>query len=683
MSELELFDIEESPQDAIKRLSLELEKHQHHYYINAKPLISDREYDLLFDQLVELEKKYPQYALPNSPTQRVGSDLTLEFEEVTHTIPVLSLDKAYSVGEVINWSQKIARQKAQGLSLVVEEKIDGISIVLYYKEGLLERAVTRGNGFVGNDVTANVKTIKAVPLRLAKEINCVVRGEIYLPLAEFNQINQTQEVPYANPRNLASGTIRRIKSSQTAVVPLQIFCYEGFFDKPFSSHKEILDYLSHLGFRTNPHVGWFSLSDKEGFLPLSQLEDWIVAKTSERRSLPYEIDGLVFKINELPLREELGYTGHHPRWAIAYKFESPTGLSVINAIDIQVGRTGRLTPVARINPVEISGSVVSNVTLHNQDYIDELGISVGDSVEVSKRGDVIPAIESVVEKGDQLKPFKMPDKCPNCNTSVVKDGAHLFCPNLNCGAKKLNTLIFFASRGQMNIDGLGEETISFLYNNNFISEIDQLYTFNYDKLLSYEGFGPKKVSVIREALTKSKEQPYNVVLSSLGLKELGPKVCELLIEGGLNSIDQLFEVAQNQNIERLLSIHGIGQVTAKAIIEQLRDEKIISLIERLQAVGLQFSLEKPLTAFESDIFTGQSWCITGSFENFKPRDLAGDKIKAAGGKVVSSVSGATTHLLAGEKAGSKLEKAASLGVKVVSEAEFIQMLVDEKLWEVE
>ena len=682
MSDFLSSGIDESPKELIDRLSGELRKYQHHYYVLSKPLVSDSEYDRLFDLLVDLERRYPEYILSDSPTQRVGSDLTQDFVEVEHSIPVLSLDKAYSANEVVSWSTRISQRQQDDFSLVVEEKIDGVSIVLYYKEGKLDRALTRGNGFIGNDVTANVKTVGAVPLRLTQPIDCVVRGEIYLPLDKFNQINQRQEVPYANPRNLASGTIRRIKSNQTASVPLQIFCYEGFFQKAFKTHKEILEYLGQLGFRTNPHVEWFSHFPKEGYRPLSTLEEWIREKTDERQALPYEIDGLVFKINELSLREKLGYTGHHPRWAIAYKFESPTGESVIRAIDIQVGRTGRLTPVARINPVEISGSVVSNVTLHNQDYIDELGISIGDKVEVSKRGDVIPAVEAVIEKGKDTTVFQMPSNCPVCNSKVEKDGAHLFCLNPDCKAKQLNRLIFFASRSQMNIDGLGEETISFLFNNNFVETIDQLYTFDYKKLISYEGFGEKKIALIEEALSESKKQPYQIVLSSLGIKELGPKVCELLIEGGITSIDKLFEIVKNKDKNALLSIYGIGEVTASSIIEFLSDQKIVKLINELRLIGLNFEQQHLVLEKQSDIFVGESWCITGSFENFKPREIAADKIKAGGGKVVTSVSGATTHLLAGEKAGSKLEKAKALGVVIVDETDFIKRLIDGNLWEV-
>ncbi len=458
----------------------------------------------------------------------------------------------------------------------------------------------------------------------------------------------------------------------------QIFVYEGFFAdsigmQSFQTHKEVLQQLKDLGFRLNERTGWFSAQKKEGFQTFDRLEAFVRQMTEERSSLPYEIDGLVLKVNELPIRNKVGYTGHHPRWAIAYKFESPTGESVVKAIDIQVGRTGRITPVARIEPVEISGSVVSNVTLHNQDYIDMLELSVGDTVAVSKRGDVIPAIESVIEKGAGQPVWKMPTQCPSCQSELKQEGAHLFCLNRDCPDQQLGQILFFVGRSQMDIDGLGDETVLFLYKEGFIQSIDQLYTFDYSKLIQYDGFGLKKVELIERGLKKSLNQPFTRVLASLGLKDLGPKVCELLVDAGFSSINSLLKIAENGERELLEAIKGIGPITAEGIIESLQNDRNRQLIQKLEQAGLIFEA-KQKTPLLKPLFEGQSWCVTGSFENFKPRDKAKDEIKRRGGRVVSALSGATTHLLVGENAGSKLAKAEALGTQIVFESEFLQMI---------
>lgn len=661
----------------IRQLGEKLRQWQYDYYVLSRPVVSDLYYDQQFDLLLSLEFQQPQFVLPDSPTQRVGSDLSHEFPEVQHSIPVLSLNKAYSVAELIDWSRKTTNKTEDlNFSMVMEEKIDGISIVLYYEEGLLARAVTRGNGIVGNDVTFNVKTINSVPLRLKESITVAVRGEIYLPLSRFAELNSRQEVPYANPRNLAAGTIRRVKSRETAEVPLAIFCYEGFFqdDLQFKSHRQVLEKLGELGFRLNPKTAWFSTSSKEGFEPLSRLEDWVKQREEERSHLDYEIDGLVFKVNELPLRQSLGYTGHHPRWAIAYKFESPMGQSEVLSIDVQVGRTGRITPVARIAPVEISGSVVSNVTLHNQDYIDALELAPGDVVAVSKRGDVIPAVESVVEKGDCGVAWQMPTHCPSCDSLLEMDGAHLFCKNRECPHQRLGQLLFFVGRSQMDIDGLGEETIIFLFKEGLIGKISDLFTFSYERLVDYPGFGDKKVAAIQKGLLDGMKHPFSRILASLGIKDLGPKVCELLVDSGFSSVDELIATAKEGDSSAFEEIRGIGPITACGIVGSLTNLENLALIDELKQIGLNFAVRKEDERIQTSDWAGEIWCVTGSFANFKPRDLAGDEIKKRGGTLTSTVSGATTHLLAGEKAGSKLTKAQSLGVKIVNEEEFLALL---------
>ncbi len=677
----------------IRKLSDLLSLYQNAYYMQNKPLVSDREYDSLFDKLSALEKENPELALPDSPTLRVGSDLAVDIPEVEHTIPVLSLDKTYTVEGVRDWMDKTIINTGDSLSFVVEEKIDGVSIVLYYKNGILDLAATRGNGSVGNDITENVRTIKSVPLHLTEDINIVVRGEIFLPLAEFENLNLQQEVPYANPRNLTAGTLRRKKSSDVAAVPLDIFVYEGFWDKNNLNHTEILVYLSKLGFKVNNKIGVFypsapstssgieentgsKINSKWFTGTFDSLSLYVARLTQERDTLSYEIDGLVIKVNETDVREKLGFTGHHPRWAIAYKFESPEGKTIVNSIDIQVGRTGRITPVARVEPVLIGGSTISNVTLHNQEYINLLELAIGDTVSVSKRGDVIPAVERVLDKNESNNSvWKMPPVCPSCGSELVLKGAHHFCIHPNCMDQVKSKIFYFLGKNQMDIDGFGPETADFLIKKKFIKEIPDIYSFNYKQLEGYPGFGEKKISLISEGVKKSLDQPYRRVLPSLGLPELGKKAVELLINAGLRNVDDLINIASNRDTERLEQIKGIGARTAEIIIDEFSSSSTLELISNLKKAGLNFIEDEVEDEnMLPQIFSGQTWCITGSFEKFKPRTLAEGEIQKRGGRTTSTVTGKTTHLLAGESAGSKLLKAQNIGTTIISENDFMELL---------
>ncbi len=669
-------------------LASEIRRHQELYYIKAQPEISDREYDALFDELLELERKYPELALPDSPTKRVGSDLDNEFPEVRHPYPMLSLDKVYNTAELKKWIDKLMDEVDENVSFTVEEKIDGSTIVLHYENGVLMRAVTRGDGYVGNDITENVRTIRDIPLRLKEPVTSVFRGEIYIDREDFERLNSQFDNIYANPRNFAAGSLRRKKSSEVARIPLKSYVYEGFYGNPdIKSHIEVLDRLSYLGFKVFNDIGYFSKDGNNYTDIVKRHPGWVSGKIDDidnfidkmsavREKLPYDIDGLVVKVNEYQLRDRLGYTAHHPRWAMAYKFEAPQAVSEILDIDVQVGRTGRITPVARIKPVWIGGTTVSNVTLHNQDYINSLDIAIGDKVSVSRHGDVIPAVDEVIEKNDKgNKTFKLPEKCPVCGSTLVQDGAHLFCPNRNCPARVYNRISFFVGRGQMDIENLGPETVKKLIDLGLIKDIPDIYYFNPDVLLKEEGFGEKKVQLIKEGIEKSKNQPFNVVLASLGLEEIGPKVVELLIDAGYDSIDKIIEAAKKRNPDIFTKIQGIGPKTAEKIIEQFNDPYILEMIDKLKKAGLKFSMEKEEEEEKlPQTFTGQVWCVTGSFKNFKPREKAMEEVKKRGGKVVSQVTGKTTHLLVGENPGSKLEKAKQLGVKLVTEEEFLKML---------
>ncbi len=709
-----------SIKEKIDILSQKLLAYQKAYYVDGISLVSDTEYDGLFDELVKLESENPEYAYPDSPTKRVGSDLSSDFPEVKHTIPVLSLDKAYTKEEILYFFEKSIAKEGEKLSFVAEEKIDGISMVLYYEDGVLERAVTRGNGEVGNDVTDNIKTINAVPLRLPEPITFAVRGEVYISKADFLIVQEKRRkewlekraaqlqsgkkvkeedsyVEVANPRNLAAGSVKLQKSSEASRVPMTIFCYEGFFsdaDMP-TDHLAILKKLNDLGFRTNPHLAYFAPTRElaenrlkevglsgDGYA-FSEIEEYLKTKTETRPTLPYEIDGLVFKIDELEVRTHFGYTEHHPRWAIAYKFESPQANTTVTDITIQVGRTGRITPVAELVPVKVGGSTVARATLHNQEYIDELELAIGDEVAISKRGDVIPAVEEVIEKNSKGNTtYKIDMKCPTCKTQLEKVGAHLFCTNYNCPDQVLGRLSFFVGRDQMDIETLGPKTIEKLIEKKLVTDIPDLYTCDYNSLALEKGFGDQSVENIISSLEESKKNPFSVVLTSLGIPDLGKKAVELLIKAGFKDIDSLI-VAASKNDETLFtSIPQIGPQTAQVIISAFQNSHILDVINRLKVIGLNFKAEI-IENTEEQIFEGQVWCATGSFEHFNPRSKALEEVEKRGGRTVNTVTSKTTHLLSGSGGGSKRATAEKLGVKIVSESEFLALLGEKKEKKVE
>lgn len=680
--------------EEIRELTDKLKIYQDTYYKEGVSLVSDQEYDRLFDKLKKLEEEHPELAELDSPTRRVGSDLTNDFPEVRHSIPVLSLDKAYSKEEVLSFFNKSIDKEGGALSFAAEEKIDGISMVLYYEDGILVRAVTRGNGEVGNDVTANIMTIKSVPLKLNESVDLAVRGEVYLPKADFLRLNDLEvddKNKAANPRNLAAGTVRRQKSQEAAQVPLNIFCYEGFWSdksKTPKDHLHILKKLKDLGFRINPDFAFFSDTREKAEKALeeagldgvgyafSDIQDYISKETEERKGLPYEIDGLVFKINELDVRDHFGYTEHHPRWAIAYKFESPQATTVLESITCQVGRTGRITPVAEVKAVALGGSTIKRATLHNQEYIDELELAIGDTVSITKRGDVIPAVEEVLEKNELGNTtYKMPDVCPCCGARIVQEGAHQFCPNYDCPDQVKARIAFFASRDMMDIETLGPKTVETLYEKGLLKSIEDIYRADYDSLFGTPGIGEKTIKLLKSGVEESIKQPFKVVLASLGIAELGPKMADILIAAGFDNIDKLINAAYNGDESAFTSIKGVGESTAKLIIKAFKDERLLAAISYLRSVGLHMSKEADENKEEyPQIFSGQVWCVTGSFENFNPRSKAMAEVEKRGGRTVTSVTGKTTHLLAGKGGGSKRADAEKVGARIVSEEEFISLL---------
>lgn len=687
----------------IERLAEEIRRHEHAYYVLARPQIADAEFDGLLEQLVELEHRHPELAAADSPTRRVGSDLTQELAEVEHTVPVLSLDKAYDMADVERWMAK-ARAADPGAAFVVEEKIDGTSILLHYRRGVLERAVTRGNGRTGNDVTENVRTIRTVPLRLTAPETLAVRGELFIRRAAFAALNAGVETPYANARNFAAGSLRRVKSIDVAAVPLEIFVYEGFMADPPATHTALLSHLRRLGFRVNPATVVIrqeadgasdpDRSDEFEVIDAAAAAQYVTERAAARPDLAYDIDGLVLKIDRLRAREAMGATEHHPRWAIAVKFDAPQGVSVVRSIEVQVGRTGRVTPVARIDPVRIAGSTIANVTLHNQDYIDSLELAVGDAVAVSKRGDVIPAVERVLEKDPAGAPvWRMPQECPACGGTLIAQGAHSFCLNAGCRDQVRGRLRFFVARDQMDIAGLGPATIDLLVDRGWVRDIADLYRFDPERLLDEEGFGERTVAALAAGIEASKAKPFAIVLPAVGLPDLGPKVTEILLQAGFRDIDSLYAAVDAGDPATFTGIDGIGERTARSIMRQLRKPDPLTgsrmstwratprgLIAALRARGLRFAVA-PADATATggatgggQAFAGQTWCITGSFAAFRPRALAAGEIRARGGAVTGAVSGATTHLLAGAGGGGKVSKAKAAGVRIVSEQEFLRLL---------
>lgn len=662
---------------------------QRAYYVDSNPIMSDVEFDVLFDKLSKLESEHPEFYDANSPTAKIGSDIDNELPEREHSVPVLSLDKCYSAEDMLGWIKRTQDKFPSQIELSIEPKIDGSGVVLYYDNGELQYALTRGNGYIGNDITANVKTIRNIPLKISYTGKVAVRGEIYITTKDFEEYNKNYgDNRYANPRNLASGCSRRLKSSEVAECPLRIFVYECFPENQiFSSHLENMIFMKENGLPVNSYFGFFTsqnineeLRDKiNRAFPdstignLKNAVEYLLKFSQIRKTLDYDIDGLVIKVNDIALREKLGMTEHHPRWAIAYKFDAPTAQTILKGVTFQVGRGGRITPVALLQPVELAGSVISRATLHNEDYIQMLGINIGDTVNISKRGDVIPAVEEVVEKGENIEPLSFPEKCPSCASILVKDGAHHFCANSECPKKMLGRLQYFAGRSQMNIESLGDKTLEFLFENKMIIQISDIYTFDFWKLLGTEGYGEKKIRNIFQSVEESKKNPFSVVLASLGLKDIGGKAAEILVNN-FHSVDKIIEVAQKKNLQFFTDIDGFGETLAQSVIDSFNDEKLLEQIKILKNVGLKFA-EDEKNEQETNLFlSGTRWVVTGSFATFKPREKAAELIKKYGGEVLSSVSGKTTHLLCGEEAGSKLEKARSVGANIVDEQTFIKMI---------
>lgn len=656
-----------SAADFIKRISVlreELNYHSKKYYVDDDPQISDFEYDKLLRELEELEEKYPETITPDSPTQRVGGNADVQFSPVEHKVQMASLQDAFSVEELKSFDKRIS-DAGIDVEYVVEPKIDGLSVSLEYSHGVFVRGSTRGDGIVGEDVTANLKTIKAIPLRLTEDIEYLeVRGEVYMPKDVFLSLVEKQELngetPFKNPRNAAAGSLRQKNPKIASERNLSIFCFniQQIVGKEIVSHKQSLDYLRQLGLRTVPFYNKFSNID----LAIKEIE-----RIGEMRgSLPFDIDGAVVKTDSYAQRKILGSTSKYPKWAIAFKYPPEEKDTVLKDIEINVGRTGVLTPVAVLEPVLIAGSTVSRATLHNEDFISEKGVFIGDTVRVRKAGDIIPEIVCVTKKGDGCSEFKMPKTCPSCHSEVYReDGeAAIRCSNPQCPAQSLRNIIHFCSRDAMDIEGLGESVCKALFEVNLIKTVSDIYALKVEDIRNLERFAEKSSQNLIDSIEKSKEKDLSNLIFALGIRHIGQKASKLLASHFHN-----IENIMNATAEKILEIDGYGDIMAESIVEFFSLDGTKKLIESLISSGVNMqSYNQP----ESDKFKDMTFVLTGTLPNYT-RQEASAIIENLGGKVSSSVSKKTSFVLAGEEAGSKLTKAENLGVKIIDEETFIKM----------
>ncbi|MCU7493955.1 MAG: NAD-dependent DNA ligase LigA [Ignavibacteria bacterium] len=668
-------------QKRIEELIELIREHDYKYYVLAEPSISDYDYDMLIKELQSLEEENPDLVSPDSPTQRVGKDLTREFKPVTHIVPMLSLANTYSEKELLDFDRRVREglPRTEEVEYVVEMKIDGVSVSLRYEKGMLVTAATRGDGTIGEEITPNVKTIKSVPLRLKKEIlsehkleGFEVRGEIYIEIEHFRELNKERELKgeklFANPRNLAAGTIKLQDPRLVASRPLSIFLY--YLLNPQNgteTHADNLKLLQKLGFKVNKEYKLCRNID-EAIEFCRHLEE-------VRNSLTYEIDGAVIKVNSLRQQRILGTIAKSPRWAVAFKFKARQAVTKLNKIVWQVGRTGTLTPVADLEPVFLSGSTISRATLHNTDEIKRKDIREGDSVIIEKGGDVIPKVVAVVlsERPSGSMEPEVPSVCPVCGSVLFKPEAEvaIYCENHQCPAQIKGRIEHFASRGAMDIEGLGESLVDLFVQLGFLNTYADIYKLRQrkDELVGIERLGEKSVENLLKSIEKSKQQPFSKVLFALGVRYVGAGAARKLAEHFM-SIDKLMNASE----EEIESVYEIGPSISKSVRKFFSDEKNTQIIESLKEEGLNFQTEgrpQALSKVENKTFV-----LTGTLSRFT-REEASDKIIAAGGKVTSGVSKKTDFVLAGENAGSKLTKAEQLGVRILNEDEFLELLEGE------
>jgi DNA ligase (NAD+) len=676
----------EEAKKRITELAGIINKHNHRYYVLASPVISDYDFDMLLEELARLEEQYPEFVQPDSPTKRVGGDITKNFIQRQHKYPMLSLSNTYSEAELLDFDRRVKKVTGENVEYVCELKFDGVSISLTYINGLLNQALTRGDGVKGDDVTANVKTIKSIPLKIQGDYpdDFVIRGEVFMPKDGFAKLNESRieigEEPFANPRNATAGTLKTQDSAEVAKRPLDCYLYYLFGEKlPFSNHYDSLMKAREWGFKVPQYIVKCRKMD--------EVFDFINEWDKERNNLPFEIDGIVIKVNSYHLQQELGETAKSPRWAIAYKFKAERVETVLNSVSFQVGRTGAITPVANLKPVQLAGTTVRRASLHNADIIEALDVRIGDTVFVEKGGEIIPKIVGVnLEKRPPgVRKLKFIDKCPECDTPLVrKEGeANHYCPNEDgCPPQIKGRIEHFISRNAMNIDSLGEGKVEMLYDNGLVKDVADLYGLTYDMMIGLEkvieatedkkekklSFQDKTVRNILSGIEASKQVEFDRVLFGLGIRYVGRTVAKKLVNH-YHTIEKL----ENASFEELILVDEIGERIAGSIIEFFSNDKNLKIIERLKENGVQFELKNPLIV-KSDKLANKTIVASGKLENFS-RDEIKQVILENGGKPASSVSKKTDFLLAGENIGpNKLAKAKELGIVIITEDEFVKMI---------
>ena len=646
-----------------------INKASEEYYTNDNPTITDQEYDDYYHELEKLEQQYPELIREDSPTKRVGGKIIDEFKKVSHEIPMMSLGDIFSEDEIFEFDQRI-KKTIPNPTYVCELKIDGLSVSLLYENGKLIRGATRGNGIIGEDITHNVETIKSIPLIINDKRRIEVRGEIYMPKKSFNKLNQERqekgESLFANPRNAAAGSVRQLDSKIAAKRNLSTFIYHlpSSDDFNIKYHHESLSFMKELGFIVNENI---KIADNVNEV-INYVKEW----TEKRESLPYEIDGIVIKVDKIEDQKKLGYTSRTPKWAIAYKFPAVEVLTKIKNIEFCVGRTGKITPRADLDPVHLAGSIIKSVTLHNEDYIKEKDIMINDTIVLHKAGDVIPEVVKVLKErrtGIEI-PFKMIKNCPICNSKLEKKEteANYFCPNPNCDARNIEGLIHFSSRETMNIEGFGESIVEDFYNEGYLKTICDYYTlYNHkEDLKELEGFGEKSVNNLLQNIEKSKKNSLEKLLFALGIRYIGKKTAKILAINYRN-IDKLMSA----EYEDLVKIQDIGEVIADSVYKFFKEEKNIKTINELKLLGV--NMEYKGNESIDDNFNNKTFVLTGTLSKLT-RDEASIEIENRGGKVTSSVTKKTDYVIVGENPGSKYQKAKDLNINILNEEEFLNML---------
>ena len=671
-----------SPVDRIKQLRQEIRDHDHRYHVLAEPVVSDYHYDVLMKELLDIEAAHPDLVAPDSPTQRVGGAPYSSFPVVTHPVPMLSISNTYDADEILDFDRRVRDilGDEEAYSYVVELKIDGVAVSLRYEDGLLILGSTRGDGVQGDNITANLRTIRSIPLRIAVDHPAMnqleVRGEVYLShagLEQMNQVRSEREDPlFANPRNATAGSLKLLDSRQVAERPLQVFLYSLRFEDEtgvlavqpeLDSHYGRLQWLAGHGFSTNTNAQRFDTIDGA----IGYCKAW----ESKRSDLPYDIDGMVIKVDSIRLQQELGATLKSPRWVVAYKFAAQRAVTRLNDIRLQVGRTGVVTPVAELEPVFLAGSTISRATLHNEDEILRKDIRIGDTVVIEKGGDVIPKVVEVDfdKRQEGAPPFKMPAECPVCHTPLmrIQDEVAVRCENVSCPAQIQARLEHFTARNAMDIDGFGPAVAEQLLSHDLMQDVGDIFSLTQEQFMALERMGPKSADNLIRSIEASKDRPLDRILFSLGIPHVGERAARQIADRR-RSLDQIMTAT----VEELATIPEIGPTIAESVVNFFQNDQNRTVIEKLRQAGLNMKLPELPVGTASQALNGKIFVITGTLSNYT-RDEAAARIESSGGRVTASVSKKTNYILAGESAGSKLDKAQALGIQVLDETAFEQL----------